>query len=290
MKLLAGVSVVAGLIPGLLKGAELQAETLKAWEAHIQNADVRMGARVSSTQPFLWTDESDKRRRDVRRGEIAVAPVIDHGAISVPSGVIHDWVGAAFIPNSTIDRVEGVLRDYNRFKDIYKPVVADSHFIGCNQKNPEFSMTFHRHVLFVNAAIEGRCQTQQHVVTARRAYSIADMTQLREIEEYGHPGERALPVDTGHGFLWRMHEITRYEEREGGVFLEVEAIALTRDIPSSLRWLVAPIVKHLSADSLETMLRQTREAVELAPPAVEAVGICPRGLPAASDAKLAREH
>jgi hypothetical protein len=290
MKLLAGVSLTAGLIPGLLGAAELQADTLKAWDEYIQNADVRMGARLNSTQPFLWTDESDKRKRDVRRGEIAVAPLIDHGATSVPSGLIHDWVGAAFIPNSTIERVVGVLREYDRFKDFYKPVIADSHFIGCNQKNPEFSMTFHRHVLFVNAAIEGRCQAQHHTVNARRGYSIANMTQLREIEEYGRPGEHALPVDTGHGFIWRLHDITRYEEREGGVYLEVEAIALTRDIPSSLRWLVAPVVKHLSADSLEIMLRQTRDAVRSAPPAAEAVALCPRELPATPEAKLVREH
>jgi hypothetical protein len=37
---------------------------------------------------------------------------------------------------------------------------------------------------------------------------------------------------------------------------------LTRDIPLSLRWLVSPIVNHLSIDSLETSLHQTREAVE----------------------------
>ena len=290
MKLLAGVSLMAGLIPGLLGAAELQADTLKAWNEYIRNADIRMVARLSSEQSFLWTDESDKRRREVRRGEIAVAPVIDHGATTVPSGLIHDWVGAAFIPKSTIERVVGTLSDYNRFKDFFKPVIAESHFLGCNQENPEFSLTFHRHVLFVNAAIQGRCQTQHHTVNARRGYNIADMKQLREIEEYGHPGEHALPVDTGHGFVWRMHEITRYEEREGGVYLEVEAIALTRDIPSSIRWLVAPVVRHLSADSLETMLRQTRDAVTLAPPAVEAAGTCRRELPASSEAQLVRER
>ena len=138
--------------------------------------------------------------------------------------------------------------------------------------------------------MEGRCKAQHFPVNARRAYGIADMKQLREIEEYGHPGEHALPVDTGHGFIWRLHDITRYEERDGGVYLEVEAIALTRDIPSSLRWLVAPIVKHLSFDSLETMLRQTRDAVASAPPAAEAVGICPRQLPGSSEAKLAHGH
>jgi hypothetical protein len=289
MKLLAGLGLTVGLIQGQLGAAELQADTLKAWNAYIRGADTRMAARLSSTKPFLWIDETDNRRRDVRRGEIVVAPVLNHGVISVPSGLIHHWIGATFIPNSNVEKLMGVLSDYNRFKDFYKPVVADSHFLGCNQKNREFSMTWHRHVLFVNAAMEGRCQAQHIAISPRRGYSIADMTQLREIEQYGHPAERALPVDTGHGFIWRLHDINRYEERDGGVFLEVEAIALTRDIPASLRWLVAPVAKHLSFDSLETMLRQTRDAVTSAPARVEAARQCPNELRGSSEAKLVRD-
>jgi hypothetical protein len=141
MKLLVGFGLVAGFIPVLSGAAELQADTLKAWGAYIQNADVQMAARLNSAQPFLWTDESDNRRRDVRRGEIVVAPVLNYGAISVPSGLIHHWIGAAFIPNSNLEKLVRVLRDYNRFKDFYKPVIADSHFLGCNRENPEFSLT-----------------------------------------------------------------------------------------------------------------------------------------------------
>jgi hypothetical protein len=290
MKLLAGLGLMAGLILGRLGAAELQADTLKAWDAYIHDADRRMAARLNSAQPFLWTDESDNRRRGVRRGEIAVAPVLNHGAISVPSGLIHHWIGSAFIPDANVEKLVRVLHDYDRFKDFYKPIIADSHFLGCNQKNPEFSMTWHRHVLFVNAAMEGRCRAQHIAINARRGYSIADMTQLREIEQYGHPEEHALPTDTGHGFIWRLHDISRYEEREGGVFLEVEAIALTRDIPASLRWLVSPIVKRLSFDSLETMLRQTRDAVASAPGSVEAAARCPNELRGSSEAKLVRDR
>jgi len=45
------------------------------------------------------------------------------------------------------------------------------------------------------------------------------------------------------------------------VYLELEAMALTRDIPASLAWVIAPAVSHLSINSLTTTLRQTRDAV-----------------------------
>ena len=81
------------------------------------------------------------------------------------------------------------------------------------------------------------------------------------MESFGRPGEHLLPPDTGAGFIWRIYSIARYEERDGGVYLEIEALALTRDVPSSLRWLVNPVVKHLSVNSLTTTLEQTRDAV-----------------------------
>jgi hypothetical protein len=70
-----------------------------------------------------------------------------------------------------------------------------------------------------------------------------------------------LPPGTGNGFIWRIRSVARYEERDGGVYLELEAMALTRDIPASLAWMANPIVNHLSINSLTTTLRQTRDAV-----------------------------
>jgi hypothetical protein len=35
--------------------------------------------------------------------------------------------------------------------------------------------------------------------------------------------------------VWKVMSITRYMEREGGVYLELETIGLSREIPPSLR-------------------------------------------------------
>jgi len=47
-----------------------------------------------------------------------------------------------------------------------------------------------------------------------------------------------------------------------GVYLEIEGIVLSRGIPSSLRWLVNPVVNRLAVASMSSTLRQTREAVD----------------------------
>jgi hypothetical protein len=62
------------------------------------------------------------------------------------------------------------------------------------------------------------------------------------------------------GFVWRLHSVARYEETGGGVYLELEVIALTRDTPASLTWVVNPVVNHLSMNSLATTLSHTHQA------------------------------
>ena len=49
--------------------------------------------------------------------------------------------------------------------------------------------------------------------------------------------------------------------RDGGVYVELEALALTRDIPASLHWLINPVVTRLSRSSVYTTLSQTRQAI-----------------------------
>ena len=66
----------------------------------------------------------------------------------------------------------------------------------------------------------------------------------------------------GKGLLWRVLSLSRFEERDGGVYIEFEAIALSRDIPASLHWMIEPIVRRVSRNSLITSLKQTGGAVQ----------------------------
>ena len=275
ISVLAGLVIMAGTLPKPAGAAELQASTIKAWNDYIRSADIQMQGRLDGRQPFLWTDESPDQRLRVRRGEVVVAPVVGQGTRSVPNGLIHDWRGAIFIPNTTIERLLCVLHYFAHNKEFYKPAVSNSRLLGCTDANQEFSMVWQRRILFVNAAMEGHYQSHQTAVDARHGYSVADSTELREIEAYGQAGEHLLPPDTGKGYIWRLHSIARYEQRDGGVYLELEAIVLTRDMPASLRWLLGPVVNHLSINSLKTTLGQTRDAVNSLPARPEGLALCP---------------
>jgi hypothetical protein len=261
MKAFLGIVLMASA-PSLSNILELQTETVAVWEEYVRSADLRMQARLDVQKPFLWADESPDRKLRVRRGEIVVAPVVGHGTWKVPNGLIHDWIGAVFIPGATIEELSAVMHDYGRYKDFYRPVVVESKLFSCTATDQKFSMVWQRRVLFVNAVIEGQYQAHEVRLDARRGYNVAGTTQVQEIENYGHAGQRLLPASTGTGYIWRLHSIARYQQRDGGVYLELEAIALTRDIPASVRWLINPVVNHLSMNSITATLVQTRDAVK----------------------------
>jgi hypothetical protein len=269
-----GLTLLAVSSPGLLSAIVLEPDTLKAWEEYIRNADSRMQTRLDGHGRFLWTDEAPDRCGRLQRGEVLVSPVTGRGTQSVAGGLIHDWLGAVFIPNATLESLLAVVHDYGRYKEFYKPVVADSKVVACTETDQKFSMVWQHRVLLINAAIEGQYHARDFAIDARRGYNIANTTQVQEIESYGRSGEYLLPPGQGSGFIWGLHSIARYEQRDGGVYLELEAIALTRTIPSSLRWLVSPVVNHLSINSLVTSLRETREAVILLPQYPERIASC----------------
>ena len=65
-------------------------------------------------------------------------------------------------------------------------------------------------------------------------YSTSYTTHVREVENYGAADEHQVYADVGRGLVWRLYSISRFEERDGGVYVELEAIARSRDIPGAL--------------------------------------------------------
>jgi hypothetical protein len=105
------------------------------------------------------------------------------------------------------------------------------------------------------AALDAEYQTVYTKIDDHRWISVTDATRIQEIAEYDTPSQHILPENHRIGLLWRVHSITHFEERDGGVYIEVEAIALSRDIPTVLRWVVEPIVRRVSRASLAASLR-----------------------------------
>lgn len=241
--------------------ASLQPVTSQAWEEYVRSANQRMEQRLRPGRTFLWLDELPDRLARVRSGEIAVSPVEPENPRRVPSGLIHDWIGAAFIAHARLNDVLQVTRDYARFKDVYRPNVIDSKVIEINQLKDRFSIRLVNRSFFQKTALDADYESCYIPVNDTRGYSVSRTTRVQEIEEFGAPAQRVLQEGEGSGVIWRLFSIARFEERDGGVYLEIEAIALSREIPATLRWIAEPIVRRVARNALFTSLAQTKSAV-----------------------------
>jgi hypothetical protein len=248
------IALIVGtlLFPATASAAELKQETLDAWDQHLQAANARMADRAQGN--FLWADESADRLRRVRSGEVVVSP-IGPKPEGVPSGLIHNWIGAAFIRGAHIEDVLAVVRDYDRYSEFYKPSIIDAKTLSRKPSDDHFSVIVVDKAMFMKRALDSEYQSHFVQVDARTWYSLAATTRVQEMSD-----SRVIPENEGSGYIWRLATISRFEERDGGVYLEIEAMALSRPIPMTLHWLVDPIVRRVSRSSLATSLAQTREA------------------------------
>jgi hypothetical protein len=248
------LSVAAFLLFAALPspGAELKQPTLDAWNQYLAAANASMAERTKGH--FLWTDESPDRVRRVRAGEVMVAPM-GRTPQAVQDGLIHHWIGVAFISGARMDDVIGVVRNYNRYTEFYKPSVIGAKTLSQKAAEDRFAVIMFDKALFMKHALDSEYQSRFVEVDTRRSYSVAQTTSVQEVSDEGR-----TPDGEGSGYIWRLCTMSRYEERDGGVYIETEAMALSRPIPGALHFVVDPIVRRVSKASLTKSLEQTRDA------------------------------
>jgi len=244
--------------------AELKQETARAWDDYIQTVNTHMQKRCTADGPFLWADEVADRTDQLRAGNIIVEPIDNEVPKRVPSGLIHHWMGAVFIARIGVDDVLSVTRHYERYSEYYRPVVLDAKPICRSASDDRFSLLLMNKSVLRKTALEGEYQTRYFHPSTDRLYSISYAMRIQEIENYGQPTERKFSDGAGSGYIWRIASFTRLQQRDDGVYMEVEAIVLSRDIPAAFRWFVAPIVRRVSRNSLLISLQQTKDAISRA--------------------------
>jgi hypothetical protein len=244
--------------------ANLKLETTEAWDAYFEEAKAAMQARLESGAHFLWIDEAPERREHVRRKGPLISPIRDRIPQPVTSGLIHDWLGAGFIPNTTIADVLKVLRDYDHYADVYKPGVVASRLIENDDTKARFFLRFVNKSAVAKTALDCEGEASYIQIDEHRLYGYSVTSHIREVAKFGTPEQHTLPENEGQGLIWRLASFLRLEEADGGVYGEVQALVLSRDIPAAFRLIVTPIVRRVSRDSLLTSFHQTKAAIDAA--------------------------
>ena len=243
------------------KPVQLNPRTLEAFDSYIRRAENEMEQTLRGRAAFLWSQQLPERAEEVGRGQVVAQFWSGRGPDKVPSGLIHDWIAAAFIPNSAIRKIFAVIQDYDNHKNIYKPEVIDSKLIRRQDNDFQIYLRLLKKKI-VTVVLDTDHEVHYRPVDRHRWVCRSCTTRIAEVENAGTHGERILQPDTGYGFLWRLHSYWRFEERGAGVVIECRAISLTRDIPVGLGWAIKPVIQRLPKESLINTLEATRRALQ----------------------------
>jgi hypothetical protein len=252
-----------GLMTASAVAADLQPRTVAAFDRYVRATESQMPA-----DPFLRIDalpEPDRGARlaELRNGNVWIDRVVTQeggDSIDVPGGLIHHWVGAVFIRDATLEQALALLQDYDRHAEVYQPRVARSRLISRNGN------VFRAHLRFwMKKVITVVVNTDNEAVFTRlgpdRAQSRIYSLRVAEVENPDMPQEREKPVGRDGGYLWRLYTYWRFVERDNGVYLQCEAITLTRGIPLGFGWMIGPFVNSIPRESLLFTMEKTKETL-----------------------------
>lgn len=246
--------------------ATLKPETRAAFQRYVQLTEQR-NQRQLDAGAFLWVDSLPEAERKKAYSELTTGGVkvvrqetLDFGKpISCPGGMVHHWLGTAFIPGATLDQVLGVLEDYDHQSEYYRPDVERSRIESKDGAHYRVFLRFRR-TKIITVVLDTVHDVQYYRDSPLRAHSRSSAIRIAEVENAGKSDEREKTPGQDDGFLWGMETWWRMEQKDGGVFVQSEVVSLTRDIPLGLGWMIGPFVTSIPKESLEFTMEATRRA------------------------------
>ena len=113
----------------------------------------------------------------------------------------------------------------------------------------------------ITVMLDTEYEIQYTALDDAHAASRSHSTRISEVENAGSPRERISSPGDDHGFLWRLYSYWRFYQADGGVYIQCNAISLTRDVPAGLGWLIGPFIEKIPQESLHFTLTATRQAL-----------------------------
>ncbi|HEV2986865.1 MAG TPA: hypothetical protein VG759_00375, partial [Candidatus Angelobacter sp.] len=228
-------------LPGTSLAAELQQKTIAAFNHYITATEARFANELRPGGPFLYVDalstDAQKAAYDqLKRGDILVEKLqtkLPQKESDVPDGIIHHWVGLVFIPDTTLAKVIATAQDYGHRDELYKPDVIAARVLWHQGNDYKIFMRLYQK-RFTTVVFNTEYDVHWGQADAKKLYSNSYSTRIAQVKDASHPDGEEYPVGKDSGYLWRIYTYWRFQEKDGGVYLQCEAVSLTRDIPTGL--------------------------------------------------------
>ena len=229
-----------------------------AFGAYVQSLEERLYRQHGEARDFLASTSPEALRR-LREGELIVEQLTPSG-LDAPGAMLHHWRGTAFVAGARSEDFERLMREFTAYPQHYAPQVVRARLLSHDGDHYAALLRVRQHHV-LTVVMDTTYDVTFGRLNPRHGYSASRSIRSAEIEGAGTAHERELRADEEHGFLWRLNSYWSYEEADGGLYMQIESVSLTRDIPRGLGWIVGPFVQSIPRESLEFTLSATRNAL-----------------------------
>jgi hypothetical protein len=240
--------------------AEPEQAAISAFNAYIHAVEARLAQQHQSQSGFLAAPLTPQNEKLLRQGELIIEQISPLTASTLPGALLHAWRGTAFAAGAKAADFERLMRNISAYPQYYSPEVLQAKVLTQQGDHLQAFMRIRqKHVLTV--VMDTTYDITFGRLDAQHGYSSSRSIKIREIDSPGTAAERPLSPNEEHGFLWRQNTYWSYEERDGGLYMQIESVSLTRSIPNGLNWVIQPFTEKIPRESLEFTLRSTCDAL-----------------------------
>jgi hypothetical protein len=242
-------------------GAVIKAGTNEAWNGYVERSQNALAQQSADPTQLLSIEPGSPTLEPVQSHDGFLIRSPRGGGIPVPYGLVHHWYGTVFLPNTHIPELLVVLQDYDNYSAVYHPGVVESKLISREGDEFTYRLKFIQKGFGIKAGLIGDFKTTYCRVTDDSGYSVTRAINLTELADPGTPDEHALSLSQSHGYVERAFTVARYRQVQGGVYLQLETLTLSRDVPAAIRWMVSPLIQRFSRQTMADTLEKLRTRV-----------------------------
>jgi hypothetical protein len=234
---------------------------VSAFNSYIHALESRLALQHRSRIAFLAISApAPQTEARLRHGDLLIEQLTPSTTQDFPGAMLHHWRGTAFVPAAHAADFERLMKDLPAYPQHFSPQVLRTTLLTQHNDTLQASMRVRqKHVITV--VLDTTYDITFAQLDPQHGYSLSRSTRISEIASPNTPSEHPLSPHEEHGFLWRQNTYWTYEERDGGLYMQIESVSLTRSIPTGLAWAVRPYVESVPRESLEFTLRATTKAL-----------------------------
>ncbi len=220
---------------------------VSTFNTYTHTVELRLAQHHRSADNFLALPGDPATRAQIRSGQLLLEQLTTP---TTPDTLLHHWRATTFVPNATPADFERLLQNFSAYPQNFAPQIVSSTILSRTPADTLLRLRTRQHHV-VTVILDTTCNVTFAALDPDHGYSISRSTRIDQISPSGDDG-----------FLYRLNTYWSYEQRDGGLYLQIESLSLTRSIPHGLAWAVRPYVESIPRESLVFTLNSARNALE----------------------------